>query len=689
MLYGRQDLLKPLNTLLISYTQCRRRHVKCDERRPTCSTCQSYGLDCGGYERAIFFDSELSNDIGVLRFRRPLYTEDERKCMSALLLSSVPWRSSLNVLSQIDEDVEASTNTSPDINFHIQRGPFGAFRVEQCQSEVLVPNQDICTDLRDTIASHKEDPADLDRTLSLWNEEMEVGTLGDEDTWIPHIPEFWSTEIDSNIDGLFQDIIFPNSPLISDELATLFGKPDSPWTIPNIPVNMSSNNSCVPPDAVSLLKHYTTEVINLLTPFRHSKTPWHVLFIPHMKNCLAALTLGEHLDYASLTAFYGTLAISAISLGGISRSQKWDQRGKEYKTRAEGYATLTLNHAYQSPKPAKYKSTVMALLVMMHVAMFAADRVKTDRYLLEVEKFIRIKGLNRRKSRKVRLLHHCYVFERLFHESTFVQGSKFGHRHQIQAAIESSGLAIHSHDSLTFRLPAWSNFDLEMLQVKNQVEGENDLHLGKLGEFPPTLYPEIFGIPESWVLLLSLTIRLRNEKDAAERVGGNQNSNLKDFMRQAKAIETRITQLQRPADMASSLTSRMSIIDQEVMSKMLEAMQEALAIYFYRRIYDIDTSMLQNKVEKVRSCLVCCDEADSTIVHGSVGFIWPAFIAACEAETTDLQASFSSLFTTSAQRSGLSYFTDTLGFVERVWQERRKGAGAGISWLDLMNQNHH
>jgi arginine metabolism regulation protein II len=639
------------------------------------------GLDCGGYERNIFFDSEVGTEAGVVRFRRPLFTEDERKCMSASLVSKVPSRSALKVLSEIDEESEGATANG---NFHVQRGPFGAFRLGQCQSSIS--DQGMSSQPRDPISSNDHCLAEIDANLDLWAQELGAGTIEPEDTSIALAPEFWDMQIDSSIQELFQDIIIPESQLLPDLSGSPSGQLDSTWTTSTFPVTMSSN-SHVPPDTILLLKHYTTDVITLLTPFRHSKTPWHILFIPHMKNCLAALTLGEHLDYASLAAFHGALAISAISLGGIFQSQRWVLRGKEHKQRAEGYAALTLNHAYESPKAAKYKSTIMALLTMMQLALFAADRENTDRYLLEVEKFIRLKGLNRRKSRKVRLLHHCYVFERLFHESTYMRGQKLRHRLQIQKAIESSGLAVHSHDSLTFRLPSWNDFDQEMLQVKNQVEGENDLHLEKLGDFPHTLYPEVFGIPESWVLLLSLTIRLGNEKDAAGQNDRYWGPSLKEFMTRAKAIESRITQLQRPSDLASSIIGHLSLADQEVMENMLEAMQEALKIYFYRRIYDVDASILQQQVMRVRDCLLRCDEVDSTIVHGSAGFIWPAFIAACEAETPDVQASFSSLFKSSAQRSGLSSFTDTLSIVERVWQERRRCGGMSVSWLDLVKEN--
>lgn len=279
---------------------------------------------------------------------------------------------------------------------------------------------------------------------------------------------------------------------------------------------LTATHESIPQDAVTLLKHYATTVITLLTPLRHNKTPWHILFIPHIKNCLAAVTLGEQLDHASLTAFYASLAISAFSLGGVSQSQMWRDQGKLYKQQARVHARLMLKTAYVVPKTSKYKAILMALLTMVQLSMCAGTREQTDCYLVEAEKFIRLRGLNRKKSRKFRLLHHCYVFERLFQESIYIDSTDSQQRHHVRKAIESSGMAVHSSDRLSFRPPQFVNLDEEMSEVKSLEVGENDLHLECLREFPPTLYPEIFGVPESWMLLLSLTIRLAKEKDSAD-----------------------------------------------------------------------------------------------------------------------------------------------------------------------------
>jgi arginine metabolism regulation protein II len=75
---------------------------------------------------------------------------------------------------------------------------------------------------------------------------------------------------------------------------------------PNSLVSSMDTAKAVPQDAVFLLKHYASAVISLMTPLRHSKTPWHILFIPHTKGCLASLALGDEMSDASLCAYYGT-----------------------------------------------------------------------------------------------------------------------------------------------------------------------------------------------------------------------------------------------------------------------------------------------------------------------------------------------------------------------------------------------
>ncbi|OQV00976.1 Fungal specific transcription factor domain-containing protein [Cladophialophora immunda] len=685
---------------------CRIRHVKCDEGRPTCSMCKYFGLDCAGYEKGIFFDFETASNAtgeGIARFRRPLLTEDERKRMSAWLVSSVHPKLTLRVLSQIDDECEHSAAQQ---QVQIQRGPFGAFslsRLPWIRSNEKDTGEELLeqgSSTEDLVRLSDECVVSDDAPLSPWTQDLVQAIFSQsEQISVPASSDFWNTTVDSNcIQEIFDDQI----PMSMSATQEVFSTPLSsetyhfPHFMPEAQLSQSmiipsispviSPGDTVPQDVVTLLKHYATTVITLLTPLRHTKTPWHILFIPHIRHCLAALTLGEQLDHASLTALYGTLAISAFSLGGVSQSPTWHDKGKAYKQRAREHARLMLRTAYAVPKTAKYKSILMALLAMVQLSMFVGTRDQTDCYLLEAEKFIRLKGLNRKKSRKVRLLHHCYVFERLFHESIFICGANSPQRQHVRKAIESSGLAIHSRDSLSFRLPTWTNLDEEWSIVKSQEAGENDLHLERPGEFPPTLYPEIFAFPEPWLLVLSLTIRLGKEKDYAEAEGGTDALSLKDFASRAKAVERRLYRLQRPTDTAHASSGLQSPRDWDVLNNMLDAVQQALIIYFNRRIHDLDASLLQQKVVGVRDCLLRCEIADPDVVHGSAGFLWPAFIAACEAEDPEVQVSFSHWFKISAQRSGLSCFTKTLQSIEQIWHEKQTSSGTSITWLDIMKQ---
>ncbi|KAK6382934.1 hypothetical protein LTS17_003604 [Exophiala oligosperma] len=688
---------------------CRSRHVKCDERRPACSMCEYFGLDCAGYEKGVFFDGEPATDAtgeGIARFRRPLLTEDERKRMSAWLVSSVPHQSVLCVLSQIDDECEES---AAEQQVQIQCGPFGAFKLtllpwihsdEKATTEELL---DPSSPTEELVRLNDERLVSTEASLSPWTQDLVQAIFSQsEQISVPASPDFWNTTLDSScIPEIFDEQVLMSgtqevfsTPLSSTTYHFSTFMPgaaaqlNQSMIIPSVSSVISPNDS-IPQDVVTLLKHYTTTVITLLTPLRHTKTPWHILFIPHIRYCLAALTLGEQLDHASLTAFYGTLAISAFSLGGVSQSQSWRDKGKTFQQSAREHARLMLGTVYSVPKPAKYKSILMALLAMVQLSMFVGTRDQTDCYLLEAEKFIRLKGLNRKKSRKVRLLHHCYVFERLFHESIFICGANSTQRRHVRKAIESSGLAVHSRDSLSFRLPTWTNLDEEWSTLKSQEAGENDLHLERPGEFPPTLYPEIFAFPEPWLLLLSLTIRLGKEKDYAEAEGVTDALSLKVFASRAKAVERRIhhLQVQRFTDTAYPSSSLQSPRDRDVLNNMLDAVQQALIIYFHRRIHDLDASLLQQKVVGVRDCLLRCEFADPTVVHGSAGFLWPAFIAACEAEDPEVQVSFSHWFKTSAQRSGLSCFTKTLQSIEQIWQEKQTSSGSSITWLDIMKGN--
>ncbi|KAH7245481.1 fungal-specific transcription factor domain-containing protein, partial [Fusarium tricinctum] len=688
---------------------CRSRRVKCDESRPECSMCKLLGTECGGYSKDIFFDLD-DPSMGVARFRRPLLTDRERKCMSDSILQQIPPNLANRHLSQIEEECESSES-----DVQISRGPFGAFRITQQfyhhpESTLQILNENCL--VQSNIRNYGDEgqgcqiPDHLDANDEVVASSMEFGDAIAEQIAQPHqVTPTKHNSVMTRTDWLNVIEDFPMGGCIDHDCFEIPGWWDSmgldsivPWSDTTVSIRRSlspflqpsdpqtklisySNLSDmvatpakndVPQDAVFLMKHYATTILRGMTPYRHSKTPWHILFLPFLKGCLAALTLGEDMDQASLCAFYGTLSISASSMGGINNSIKWLEQGNTYKQKARLHSRSMLSTAYDLPKKARYKSILMALLTMVQLSILTGDKDEAEYYFLETEKFIRLRGLNRRKSRKVRLLHHCYAFERLSHESTFTESRlNADHRNRVREAIEASGAGAHSRDSLSFGLTSWRNLDQEILKVKDQVDGENDLHLQHPGIWSATLYPEIFGVPELHLFMLSLVIRLAREKDQCETVGSG--LSLREFMLRAKAVERWIKQL--PV-VRQAIWMTEAPVDEEqqqsvdLLANLAETMQHALAVYFYRRIYDLDPGMLEKHVIGVRDRLLEFDVLDADAGYGSLRLIWPAFIAACETDDVNVRAFFTRWFEDSARRSGLRIFTETKDRIGRIWNER-------------------
>ena len=435
--------------------------------------------------------------------------------------------------------------------------------------------------------------------------------------------------------------------------------------------------------AVPLISHYGISVITAMSPHKHDHTPWHILFVPQLKDCLATLTLGDHLDEGSLTMFYGALAVSAMSLGVIHQSTTWHDLADAYRRQGSLHAHSMVLDLYADAKTAQYKKPLMALLTMAQVSYFSGESAQTESFLLEAERLVRLRGLARKKSRQVRLLHHCYAYMRLFHESMIVipAAIESSHRREVRAAVEWSSVASHNIDSLSFRLMEWEDLQEAMMAIKDQFLRENDLHIGIPGLHVTSMYPEIFGIPEDYLFLLSQVIRLGNEKDLAENAAASGNAlELTEFLKRAKAIEKGINKLcPRPLPNHSP--------NPLVLPNILDGMKCALLIYFYRRIYDVNPSSLQANVVAVRDWLLSHDQANPDFLYGSFGLIWPAFIAACEAVGPVLQASFSQWFRSAERRSGMVSFRGMLSTAERVWQCRNNPDTEDVTWLDIVRKS--
>ncbi|KAF2166421.1 hypothetical protein M409DRAFT_66506 [Zasmidium cellare ATCC 36951] len=662
---------------------CRGRRIKCDEARPICSRCREAGIVCG-YEASLSFDSDDVVAGGQApRYRRTMLSLAQRVEMTEKIVSLVPSHLAHFHISKIESQCEGI----PDLEeVDIHHGPFGAFRVLS-ESHADGTDSPPCVVAHGAVAGAidavDEEVPHAVNTLMSPNTQAALDSLIESSAYELDLA-LWDaatgfdgfTNLDpDNFDPTMRFEPFHMPLLAPDNTRPCNSsdtRPESHFTISRSITPVTCAQIDIPQSAWVLLKHYLNNVLKAMTPFHHSKTPWHILFVPLVKNCLAGLALQDEVDRATLCVFYGTLAISASSLSGASDSNSWARKSDTYREKAYEHAKASLETAYDRPKKAKYKTKLMALLTMAQMSIVAGQQDQTEYFLLEAEKFIRMRGLNRRKSRKVRLLHHCYAYERIFFESTLVRNPANQYYHHVRRVIEDSGASAYSKDSLSFRLSRWENLETDMLVLKDRESGENDLHLQIPGTWLETLYPEIFGVPEVHLLLVSLIIRLSRERDVEELEDAPVNLDLKTFMKRAKAIE-RMVLLQRPPTPTPNTG----------LAHLIEATYHALVIFFYRKIHDVDRSMLQHEVSSVRDCLLRYEGSNTERGFASMRLVWPAHVAACEAEEPTMQSSFLEWFERAARDSGLPLFTTKLASIKDI-AITGAASGMGLATAQLL-----
>lgn len=278
---------------------------------------------------------------------------------------------------------------------------------------------------------------------------------------------------------------------------------------------------------------------------------------------------------------------------------------------------------------------------------------------------------------------------RIFHESLLVPCIFSDQRSLVQRVFEESSDVVLGQDDPSFRLTVWDDLSEKLRETKTRELGENDLHLARPGLWTSTLYPEIWGIPESWMVLLSQTIRLSNARDMAEASPDADTLSLREFSRRSRALEKCILDWNAsPYNIndGDAFGSRLpaSGVGQVCFGSALGALHHALVIYFYRRVHDLDTTLLQPQVVQVRDNLYACRQSTRLDNRYIAGLIWPAFIAACEATSADLQDSFLEWFDICAQHNRQQYLTNMQKFVRLLWTRRKQPANASLTWLQLL-----
>lgn len=315
--------------------------------------------------------------------------------------------------------------------------------------------------------------------------------------------------------------------------------------------------------------------------------------------------------------------------------------------------------------------------------MVKGDSEKRLSCLIQAEKFICANGFKQSTlSPKRRALHHCYAYMRIMAETTSISNG-------LNMDLTGTTSNILGEDPVytDFRICPDIAFSDNILDMeKDPNVAQRDLHLAIPGRWSLTLFPKMYGVAESFLMLLSQVIRLANERDLSMvRNGREEVLILKDFWIRAKALEKGIHLL------LSSYTSDQPSNDEETQMEITKprarAMYTALLIFFHRRIYDLDAGMLRQEVDAVRESLVRIQQDEAVKGDGNTAtLIWPAFIAACEAVTSEAQVFFSSWFDTCFTMTGLVNASAAKQIIEMIWAKRREVGRYGemCSWPEVL-----
>ncbi|CRG83251.1 Transcriptional regulatory protein pro-1 [Talaromyces islandicus] len=651
---------------------CRRRHVKCDQKRPSCHTCHSYGVPCEGFSSKVRWmhdDNVAGDNADACRpIRQHLYTEQSRSSMSSALGSRLVSGSINASLGEID----LRTRDTADIVV----GPFAVFRsvpsdppkIQSSEPEPQGnPGSDHPPSLPSVLPSEPEMP-EHDPTLSM------IDSFNNVDDFLqwPDLVDFdygLSTPLPSLRGAL--DLQSGSDPGYFDSQigdGTLYHDPGSTRDMnETIPPHQHANQMAATlleaaalTNAPHLLKNFNDRVIPLTMPIPlDEKSPWKILNMPSAMVAYGDLTIlgSDKISHARQANLYALLACSAYHLaldGSVSSpgsSEYWQGVTKQMAQRGLEHMQLSLKVEMHEPTRAKYKDQLMAICCLTEYAIFSANQKQARAFLTDAEYILRTRGLRKRRiSQKARLLHHIYTWQRLVGESTYVLHDHT-HTTSVTEAVNTylprhsaECLPSQSEPSLNEPVPRLDDFlrlevpkagsDLNIDEAKDKQTGLHDIHLQDSRRFPDTLYKEIYGIPETWLSLLSQTTRLANVMETVRKASISPQRRASEIL---AALHKRSGHLENMICLFhlrnSSQIDSGTVGTPRSQNSLSLAMNAALVIFFYRRVRQVHPVILSSYVDIVIAALSEFDWTDSSGVVAPAT-VWPIFIAGCEALTS-------------------------------------------------------
>lgn len=225
--------------------------------------------------------------------------------------------------------------------------------------------------------------------------------------------------------------------------------------------------------------------------------------------------------------------------------------------------------------------------------------------------------------------------------------------------------------------PHASDSDLEIEELKEHETGRLDIHLEDSRESMDTLYPQVYGIPETWLSLVSQVTRLANLLDVVKSRPVSSSFELSNSLqKRAKLLEEMICSFASQPVMCSGGHEAHEDVECQAAHAdgpnphMLRALNTALEIFFYRRIRDLHPRILQGYVSDVIDSLKSFEKAMAS--HNLEGPcpVWPLFIAGCEAVSSKDREFFMDSTERGVEQFGISSFKTAGEIMSSVWKRR-------------------
>lgn len=302
-------------------------------------------------------------------------------------------------------------------------------------------------------------------------------------------------------------------------------------------------------------------------------------------------------------------------------------------------------------------------------------------YLTDAERFIYYWGFNeKRQSLKVQMLHSIYIYLRVFSETAVPQ--PLAAPRQPERCSGTGPAASPSDGNSSYRFPsAWANRSQTFNdQSHHQDEGsfESKLLAAPGGSCEPSVLELIYQIPESMLKLISHTTLLAN--DLARSSGDS------TYQQRVKNLESTICNYKNTY---RDLTGTAPCTDRPLFSQLsyhfTTAVHHAAIIYFYQRVRELNSMVLQHYVRDIITNLLELERLKAENNDVSNTLCWPGFIAGTAATSLDLRGQISAWLLRCGQKSGLQTFFKARDALLQLWNEHSK-MNADVPWVELLNR---